>query len=411
MTARPSWTLGGDKVSVDLEDAITTSSYEMSLEDAQIVLGIVSTDAVKKVARITKALTIGFGDDAYALETIQKSGPERYELRFIPAIVDALKERDKKRTAKAETKTRDQFIRMLSKSIPGVELKGERLRQKTNVELSTEGDDWWEAAQGVAADINARLWCRQGQLWMATDKWLMERDPVATLTEDMEEVNWITWERPKRGRVARMDLEVSSEYGGLLPGDVVKVLGQATYEKWLLARVTGSFHDPRTVLEMVRPEPRLPEPEAGDAGQVGSSGSSGRLTLGSPDLSGISGRASGRVQTFLGHMRGELGGRYVWGGTSHRAADCSGIVYHILNHHMGVSFPRHTSHTIPGAGRVISVGQAIRTPGAILQRAGHMAISLGNGKTWEAMGSAYGIRQGSAHGRFHRGVLLRQLFG
>ena len=45
------------------------------------------------------------------------------------------------------------------------------------------------------------------------------------------------------------------------------------------------------------------------------------------------------------------------------------------------------------------VEQALRTPGALLFRPGHVAISLGDGRTIEAKGSKYGVGIFSAHNR------------
>lgn len=50
-------------------------------------------------------------------------------------------------------------------------------------------------------------------------------------------------------------------------------------------------------------------------------------------------------------------------------------------------------------GTLISIEAGIRTKGALLFRPGHVAISLGNGKTIEAMNPSAGVRQGNARGR------------
>lgn len=51
-------------------------------------------------------------------------------------------------------------------------------------------------------------------------------------------------------------------------------------------------------------------------------------------------------------------------------------------------------------GTQMSVADAIRTPGALLFRPGHVAISLGDGRTIEARGRAYGVGIFNAQGRF-----------
>jgi cell wall-associated NlpC family hydrolase len=50
-------------------------------------------------------------------------------------------------------------------------------------------------------------------------------------------------------------------------------------------------------------------------------------------------------------------------------------------------------------GTDVSVDKALHTRGALLFRPGHVAISLGDGRTIEARGSAYGVNIFSAQGR------------
>jgi len=49
----------------------------------------------------------------------------------------------------------------------------------------------------------------------------------------------------------------------------------------------------------------------------------------------------------------------------------------------------------------MSLQQALRTPGALLFRPGHVAISLGDGRSIEARGRRYGVGIFNAEGRFH----------
>ena len=50
--------------------------------------------------------------------------------------------------------------------------------------------------------------------------------------------------------------------------------------------------------------------------------------------------------------------------------------------------------------------QALQTRGALLFRDGHVAISLGNGRTIEARGRNYGVTQANGSGRFTSGGLI-----
>lgn len=122
------------------------------------------------------------------------------------------------------------------------------------------------------------------------------------------------------------------------------------------------------------------------------------------------------VQTFLNHALAQEGDQYVFGAEvvdldnpNPSRFDCSELVEWAA-HQTGIKIPdgavfqyRHLQE----AGTTMSVEQAIDTPGALLfsfssdpltgrPQAAHVAISLGNGKTIEAMGDAYGVTEGTA---------------
>jgi cell wall-associated NlpC family hydrolase len=96
-----------------------------------------------------------------------------------------------------------------------------------------------------------------------------------------------------------------------------------------------------------------------------------------------------------------------------QAFDCSSLVRWCAAR-LGLELPRTCAQQLEqlrAAGALIPVERAIRTRGALLFHAGHVAISLGNGRTIEAMGKDYGIREGSITKRdktprFTEGALL-----
>ena len=88
---------------------------------------------------------------------------------------------------------------------------------------------------------------------------------------------------------------------------------------------------------------------------------------------------------------------YGWGDSGPGSFDCSGLVQEATRH-AGKTLGKPSASqwaTCRAAGREISVRQALGIRGALLFRIGvgstnHVAISLGNGSTVEARGSAYG---------------------
>jgi cell wall-associated NlpC family hydrolase len=153
----------------------------------------------------------------------------------------------------------------------------------------------------------------------------------------------------------------------------------------------------------VDPPPQPPTSNTSAAANGGST-SSGSGTSG--------GGADGQVARFVALALQQAGKRYVFGAEASasdpnpRSFDCSELVEWAAAR-AGISprVPDGSSAQINHC-RSVPLAQAIRTKGALLWTPGHIAISLGNGKTIEAMNSQAGIRQGNAAGRFKRGGLI-----
>ncbi|MDX2010438.1 MAG: peptidoglycan-binding protein [Myxococcaceae bacterium] len=115
------------------------------------------------------------------------------------------------------------------------------------------------------------------------------------------------------------------------------------------------------------------------------------------------GSGTGTTQEFLWNALGQQGKSYVYGAETNlndpnpQTFDCSELVEWAAAR-AGVRFPDGSAAQIDAA-RPMSVEEALRTPGALLYRPGHIAISLGDGRTIEARGRRYGVGIFSAEGR------------
>lgn len=81
--------------------------------------------------------------------------------------------------------------------------------------------------------------------------------------------------------------------------------------------------------------------------------------------------------------------------------DCSELVQVKLNE-LGIDAPDGSTAQLRWCeehGTLIPLEEGIDTFGALLLREGHVAVSLGDGSTVEAMGEAWGVVEGSAEGR------------
>jgi len=142
------------------------------------------------------------------------------------------------------------------------------------------------------------------------------------------------------------------------------------------------------------PRPRDVPPRSGpDAGPAAAAGPTGQ----------------GTASAFVDACLSQAGKPYVFGaevaGTEPgRAYDCSELVEWACRR-VGVSIPDGSSNQINHCqrhGTIVSVDEGIRTRGALLWHSGHIAVSLGNGRTIEAANRKTGIKSLGAAGRFAR---------
>jgi len=157
-----------------------------------------------------------------------------------------------------------------------------------------------------------------------------------------------------------------------------------------------------TLLEPIDPPAQPPtSPTSGGANNSSTAAGS---------ISGSGG--DGQIDRFVSLALQQAGKTYRFGAEASpsdpnpRAFDCSELVEWCAAR-VGIS-PKvpdgsaaQKAHCKP-----ISVQQAINTKGALLFLPGHVAISLGNGKTIEAMNPTNGVRQGNAAGRFSSAGLI-----
>ena len=117
---------------------------------------------------------------------------------------------------------------------------------------------------------------------------------------------------------------------------------------------------------------------------------------------------------FLKAALAQNGDNYVFGAETRLndpnpdTFDCSELVQW-AGAQAGVEIPDGSGNQrrfVERHGTTLSVEEAMRTPGALLFREGHVAISLGDGRTIEARGRRHGVGVFEAQGRFTSGGLV-----
>ena len=97
-----------------------------------------------------------------------------------------------------------------------------------------------------------------------------------------------------------------------------------------------------------------------------------------------------KINTVVSYAVGMNGGRYVWGGASYRATDCSGLTM-LAYRQIGVNIS-HSTYTQARMGKPNSLKNIKAGDVIICNNYGHAALYIGNGKIIHAMNSYYGIR-------------------
>jgi cell wall-associated NlpC family hydrolase len=153
-------------------------------------------------------------------------------------------------------------------------------------------------------------------------------------------------------------------------------------------------------IELMEPVDPPPQPPTSSASLNGGSTSSGSSETG--------GGTDGQIDRFVALALQQAGDSYVYGATpaggdaDPRAFDCSSLVQWAAGR-VGISGVPRTTDTqeahCRANGTLISVADGIGLKGALLFHPNHVAISLGNGRTIEAMNDQAGVLQANANGR------------
>ena len=154
-----------------------------------------------------------------------------------------------------------------------------------------------------------------------------------------------------------------------------------------------------TLVAPVNPPPQPPT-SGTSAGTNAGSTSNGSSASG--------GGVDGQMAQFVALALKQAGKRYVYGAYASptnpnpTSFDCSELVQWCCERVGITGCPRTSTEQRAWCSEhhtTLSVATAIKTKGALLFANGHVAISLGNGRTIEAMNPADGVRQGNANGR------------
>lgn len=307
--------------------------------------------------------------------------------------------------------TPTEFAELLGKEA-GLKFVGEPSPQRATISRQTgeDGETSWDTIQRLARELGYIAFEAAGVLYFGRPTWLINRQAATVLEvahkRDGRVRGMPTCRRssddPKKVATVSVDLEPTLG-DDVRPGHRLTLRGVPLFDgRYLVTRVAiplaGDGWVTVDASTPVNPEPEPPEKKA-PAGDGTSS------LPGAPAPTGR-GTASAMVAVALS----QAGDTYIYGAETSAsdpnpsAFDCSELIQWACAR-VGVTFVDGSAAQI-AACRPVSVETAIRTRGALLYHPGHIAISLGDGRTIEAANPAAGVTSYNAAGRFTRGGLV-----
>jgi hypothetical protein len=277
------------------------------------------------------------------------------------------------------------------------------VRSQIARQTGDQAESSWDTIQRLAKEIGFIAFEAGGILYFGRPTWLLTRPGTVTYwplvwspdeskrTEGLQEVPNCRDSDDDTSAAATVTVKLlSDDAEKVRPGDLLLLYGVGTFDgRYMVTNVEIPFAGAGvvtvTAMTPVNPTPEPPE----------TSSTSSKKSMGS---------ASAPVEKFVQACLDQAGDQYVYGAEASAndsdpdAFDCSELVEWAAKR-AGAYMPDGSANQLAYVrkkGKTISVATAIKTRGALLFAPGHVAVSLGNGRTIEAMNRKYGVRQGTA---------------
>lgn len=309
-----------------------------------------------------------------------------------------------------------QFVKLEAKRA-GLKCVGQPSAKRKAISRQTgkDAESSWDTCQRLAKELGYVCFEAAGTLYFGRPTWLTQRTKELRVTWKGKRTDGAIDALPTCRRsgddkrnVATVEAMLRGDLGeDARPGMALVLDGVPTFDgRYMVDTVTLPLaEEAAATVSASTPENPKPEPPPKKKKTSPGKGKGG----GSGDSStGATGAKS--AAAFVGYALAQAGDTYIYGAEASvsdpnpNAFDCSELVQWAAGR-AGVPFTDGSSAQI-AACRSISVEQAIRTKGALLWHEGHIAISLGNGRTIEAANSRVGVVSYNAAGRFVRGGLI-----
>lgn len=409
-------------------DNLTSADISFKIDGtATVKLGIEDEHRTLLQSPLTQQASVVTIDGVrFVLCGVEKQGPA-LDLTFEHAVPNSLRLHTDQVLVAPGTMSRVDFVKKLAAAeswiqvVPPIGYVG----PVSNVQMSV-GDptsnaqtpttvngpppSYWDAMGTVLTDIGWRRFSRgSNQLIVAPDTWLYLAAAVYDLSESSPGVDSIDFTYDSNTPTTDATVTLRCEAWSFPVGLAVNLVGVGIASgKHLVTGIDRDLLSPTATVTCSLPTPTIPEPPAQDTSTSTDATTQQLLeSLGLPvngQPTSVSPQAASAIEKFIAFAQSKVGGPYLWGGNGPDGYDCSGLVQAAAAS-IGVKLPRYSVDQYNAcvlAGGKLDVSDGIKTRGALLFHntpEQHVAISLGNGQTIEAMNSRVGIVNGNAGGR------------
>lgn len=392
---------------LSLEEAIVEPPELVLTMDGACTLTVVVADGDRTLTRSPLISEKSWSEVLgvrFELTAVRKSG-DRVTLIYEDTVTAALRRRDGKMVIPANSSTRAGIVQRLAKEAGVPALIDPAKRKQVHRAVKRGGDvNSWDLTGDLAEEVKLRRFSTGTQLVFGSDQWLAARMRPVRLTEHTGSVRTIDFDLDQGKRASKATVQIDASFGALPPGQPVTLDGVGPADgDWLVRTFRRTLSSTQANVELTRARHVMAEPKGPGRGEHGEQDFLPGVGNGTDAGGTAANAARARMVAFALAQNGKA---YVWGASGPNAYDCSGLVQQAT----AAAGRRLTKPSasqwaaVQAAGKTMSVDTAVRTRGALLFRIGggdfnHVAISLGNGSTIEAMGSSYGVCIGSASGR------------
>lgn len=407
----------GGRLRANVAQAVTSASLSLSSQEVtQLDLALVDNDfdiarsgLFTPGSRTARGSRCDFGGLALEVRAVELAPRgDDHVLRVTARSVGAGNARRMRGHRVRRKLSPTQYVALGAKEA-GLKFVGQPSAQRNAIARQKDETEW-DTWQRLAVEVGYYCFEAAGTVYFGKPTWLIDRTKVLRVAWKGRKTGAAIDALPtcrRSGDDAKRAATITAQLRGRLGEDALPGMRYVQHGiplfdgAYMVDSVTLPLAEQQpatiTAVTPINPKPQPPpKPSRAPGGDTSSTPGDGTTATGARSAA-----------AFVAVALAQAGDNYIYGAEASasdpdpNAFDCSELVQWAAAR-VGVPFTDGSSAQI-AACHPISVEAAIATRGALLWHPGHIAISLGNGRTIEAANSRAGVVSYSAAGRFSRG--------